>query len=74
MTNEIIVEVWPEGYATQAGLSLFKMPAESTDAEIKAEVRRRFRYGELACIRRPLVTSEVISEEYARVMSRNDNS
>ena len=68
-----IVEVWPRGYAHQEGTS--RLTIEDHVNPARAVIAA---YGSLAKISsvRPANPAPVepVSEEYARMMSRNDNS
>jgi hypothetical protein len=68
-----IVEVWAKGYADESGLSRITI---LDDADPAAEARRAFgSFASVASVR-PVnpPKAEPISEAYARLMSRNDNT
>ena len=71
----ITIKVWPRGYAHEDGLTTVKLPG---NADVDAELRKRFgsffkvwSRHDTRDVVRPV---EPVSEEYARMMSRNDNS
>lgn len=70
---KLTVEVWPNGYANSAGTRSIKMLATATEAQINAEVRRLYSFGSISSIRRPSTVAPV-SEEYARMMTKGDNT
>jgi hypothetical protein len=68
-----IVEIWAKGYADATGLSRITI---ADDADPGAEARKRFGSFARVFSVRPAVAPTVapVSEAYARMMSRNDNS
>jgi hypothetical protein len=68
-----IVEIWAKGYADRDGLSILKI---EDDADPVAAARQEFGNWATVYSVRPANPPKVepVSEEYARMMSRNDNS
>jgi hypothetical protein len=68
-----IVEIWAKGYADADGLSRITI---TDDADPAREARKAFGSFATVCSVRDANPPKVepVSEEYARVMSKNDNS
>lgn len=67
---EMIVEVWPKGYAHESGLKQLRV-AHTTD--VAAEVRKAFGYSASVVSKReanPVRKAETFSEEYIKEMSQ----
>lgn len=68
-----IVEIWAKGYADETGLTVLRL---EDDVNIVDHVRKTFgSFARVSSVRiaNPRKVAPV-SEEYARMMSRNDNS
>jgi hypothetical protein len=68
-----IVEIWAKGYADADGLSRITIP---DDADPAREARKAFGSFATVCSVRDAnpPKAEPVSEDYARIMSKNDNS
>lgn len=71
----ITLEIWARGYADRDGLTCVKLPANSTQADIQAAVRKVGMFATLAGVRRPCVSDLTASQmtAYAEVY-RGDNT
>lgn len=67
-----LVSIWPKGYADSDG----KTVRMAHNADFAREARKLFGYGATVYAVRDLRPAPVepVSEEYARAMSKNDNS